>query len=381
MREERLIYMDNAATTPLDERVLSAMMPYFKEEFGNASAIYDLGQRARKAVQESREKIAALIGASPAEIYFTGSGTESDNWALLSAADRGDAGYRGSHIVTSRIEHHAVLRTCAWLEQRGAKITYLDVDSYGRVRPEDVAAAIRPETVLVSIMTANNEIGTLEPVAEIGEICRENGVLFHTDAVQAFGHIPVDVEAMHIDYLSASAHKINGPKGTGILYMRKGKSLRPLLHGGAQEHDRRAGTENVPGIVGFGTAAEIAAETMEVRACAMRPVREYLIKELTGRIGGCSLNGHPEERLPNNVSVCIPGVDGEQLVNRLSRAGIAAGSGAACSSGSLEPSHVLKAIGRTHAESFSGLRLSISHATTMEEAEQAAETIVKLCKI
>ena len=379
MREERLIYMDNAATTPLDERVLSAMMPYFKEEFGNASAIYDLGQRARKAVQESREKIAALIGASPAEIYFTGSGTESDNWALLSAADRGDAGYRGSHIVTSRIEHHAVLRTCAWLEQRGAKITYLDVDSYGRVRPDEVAAAIRPETVLVSIMMANNEIGTLEPVAEIGEICREKGVPFHTDAVQAFGHIPMDVEAMHIDYLSASAHKINGPKGTGILYMRKGKSLHPLLHGGAQEHDRRAGTENVPGIVGFGAAAEIAAETMEERACAMRPVRDYLITELTGRIRGCSLNGHPEERLPNNVNVCIPGADGEQLVNRLSRAGIAAGSGAACSSGSLEPSHVLKAIGRTHAESFSGLRLSISHDTTMEEAARTVETIVTLC--
>ena len=375
-----MIYMDNAATTPLDENVLAAMMPYFREEYGNASAIYDLGQKARKAVDESREKISSLLGASCSEIYFTGSGTESDNWVLLRAADRQGAGYQGSHIVTSRIEHHAVLKTCAYLESKGARITYLDVDPYGRVRPEDVEASICPETVLVSIMMANNEIGTLEPVAEIGNICHNKGVLFHTDAVQAFGHIPVDVEAMQIDYLSASAHKVNGPKGTGILYMRKGKSLSPLIRGGEQEHGRRAGTENVPGIVGFGAAAQIAAQTMEERRRVMLPVRDYLISVLTGNIKGCTLNGHPKERLANNVSVSIPGVDGEQLVYQLGRAGIAAGSGAACSSGSMQPSHVLKAIGRSHAESFSGLRLSISHETTMEEAKYTAQTIIKLCE-
>ena len=368
------VYMDHAATTPLAPAVLEVMLPYFGEKFGNASTVYRRGQRARMAVEDSRRRIAATINARPEEICFTGGGSESDNMALRG----GLALSRKRHIIVSAIEHHAVLHTCEALAAEGAEITYLPVDERGFVDPAAVAAALRPETAIVSVMSANNEIGTLEPIAEIGSICREAGVLFHTDAVQAFGQIPLDVQALQVDLLSASAHKLNGPQGVGLLYIRRGLQLPPLIHGGAQERGRRAGTENLAGIVGFARAAELAQESMEERSAREREIRDHMIRRLTTEIPACRLNGDPEKRLPNNVHVLLPCVEGESLLLLLDQKGIAAASGSACASGSLEPSHVLRAIGISHEDAFSGLRLSIGAETTLEDADYVVDSLKEI---
>ena len=377
------IYMDHAATTPLAPAVLEAMLPYFGEKFGNASTVYRRGQRARMAIEDSRRRIAAVLHARPEEICFTSGGSESDNMALrgglAAARKRAAAGeVEKKHIIVSAIEHHAVLHTCEALAAEGVEITYLPVDERGLVDPAAVAAALRPETALVSVMSANNEIGTLEPIAEIGSICREAGVLFHTDAVQAFGQIPLDVQALQVDLLSASAHKLNGPQGVGLLYIRRGLQLPPLLHGGAQERGRRAGTENLAGIVGFARAAELAVETMAERTTRERELRDHMIRRLTTEIPACRLNGDPVKRLPNNVHVLLPCVEGESLLLLLDQRGIAAASGSACASGSLEPSHVLRAIGLSHEDAFSGLRLSLGAETTMEDADFVVDNLKEI---
>ncbi len=377
------IYMDHAATTPLAPAVLEAMLPYFGEKFGNASTVYRRGQRARMAIEDSRRRLAAVLNARPEEICFTSGGSESDNTALrcgLAAARKraSAAGTEKNHIIVSSIEHHAVLHTCAALAEEGVEITYLPVDESGFVRPADAAAAIRPETALVSVMTANNEIGTLEPIAALGDICRRAGVLFHTDAVQAFGQIPLDVQKLQVDLLSASAHKLNGPQGVGLLYIRRGLQLPPLIYGGAQERGRRAGTENLAGIVGFARAAELAAVTMEARTARERELRDHMIRRLTAEIPDCRLNGDPAQRLPNNVHVLLPCVEGESLLMLLDQRGIAAASGSACASGSLEPSHVLRAVGLSHEDAFSGLRLSIGAETTLEDADYVVDALKEI---
>ncbi len=373
------IYMDHAATTPLAPAVLEAMLPYFGEKFGNASTVYRRGQRARMAIEDSRRRIAAVLHARPEEICFTSGGSESDNMALrggLAAARKRAA--EKNHIIVSAIEHHAVLHTCEALAAEGVEITYLPVDEKGLVDPAAVAAALRPETALVSVMSANNEIGTLEPIAEIGSICREAGVLFHTDAVQAFGQIPLDVQALQVDLLSASAHKLNGPQGVGLLYIRRGLQLPPLIHGGAQERGKRAGTENLVGIVGFARAAELAMETMVERTARESEIRDHMIRRLTAEIPACRLNGDPVKRLPNNVHVLLPCVEGESLLLLLDQRGIAAASGSACASGSLEPSHVLRAIGLSHEDAFSGLRFSLGAETTMEDADFVVDNLKEI---
>ncbi len=377
------IYMDHAATTPLAPEVLEAMLPYFGEKFGNASTVYRRGQRARMALEDSRRRLAAVLHARPEEICFTSGGSESDNMALrcgLAAARKkaAAAGIEKKHILVSAIEHHAVLHTCEALAAEGVDVTYLPVDARGLVDPAAVTARIRPETALVSVMCANNEIGTLEPIAEIGNICREAGVLFHSDAVQAFGQIPLDVQDLQVDLLSASAHKLNGPQGVGLLYIRRGLQLPSLIHGGAQERGRRAGTENLAGIVGFARAAELAMETMAERTAREREIRDYMIRRLTTEIPECRLNGDPEKRLPNNVHVLLPCVEGESLLLLLDQKGIAAASGSACASGSLEPSHVLRAIGIGHEDAFSGLRLSIGAETIMEDADYVVDNLKEI---
>ncbi len=377
------IYMDHAATTPLAPEVLEAMLPYFGEKFGNASTVYRRGQRARMALEDSRRRLAAVLHARPEEICFTSGGSESDNMALrcgLAAARKkaAAAGIEKKHILVSAIEHHAVLHTCEALAAEGVEVTYLPVDEKGLVDPAAVAARIRPETALVSVMCANNEIGTLEPIAEIGNLCRAAGVLFHSDAVQAFGQIPLDVEALQVDLLSASAHKLNGPQGVGLLYIRRGLQLPSLIHGGAQERGRRAGTENLAGIVGFARAAELAMETMAERTAREREIRDHMIRRLTTEIPECRLNGDPEKRLPNNVHVLLPCVEGESLLLLLDQKGIAAASGSACASGSLEPSHVLRAIGIGHEDAFSGLRLSIGAETIMEDADYVVDNLKEI---
>ncbi len=377
------IYMDHAATTPLAPAVLEAMLPYFGEKFGNASTVYRRGQRARMAIEDSRRRLAAVLHARPEEICFTSGGSESDNMALrcgLAAARKkaAAAGCEKNHIIVSAIEHHAVLHTCEALSAEGVEVTYLPVDERGLVDPVKLAALIRPETALVSVMCANNEIGTLEPIAEIGNLCREAGVLFHTDAVQAFGQIPLDVQDLQVDLLSASAHKLNGPQGVGLLYIRRGLQLPSLIHGGAQERGRRAGTENLAGIVGFARAAELAMETMAERTAREREIRGHLIRRLTTEIPACRLNGDPEKRLPNNVHVLLPCVEGESLLLLLDQKGIAAASGSACASGSLEPSHVLRAIGLSHEDAFSGLRLSIGAETTLEDADYVVDNLKEI---
>jgi len=371
-----MIYMDNAATTRMAPEVAEAMLPYFTEHYGNPSTIYREGNYAKRAVNRARGEIAELIGAQPEEIYFTSGGSESDNWALKAAAEA--YAERGRHLITTKIEHHAVLRTCEWLEQQGFEVTYLDVDADGLVEPAAVEAAIRPDTILVSVMTANNEIGTIQPIAEIGRIAHAHGVLFHTDAVQAFGQVPLRVEELNLDLLSASAHKLNGPKGIGCLYIRTGTKIRQLIHGGSQERSRRAGTENVPGIVGFGRAAALAGERMEAKAAAETELRDYLIRRLTEEIPDCRLNGHPTKRLPGNVNVSFPGIEGESLLIRLDMEGICASGGSACASGSLDPSHVLLAIGCTEAEARGSLRLTLSDENTIDEADFVAETVKRL---
>lgn len=368
--------MDNAAATRVREEVLQEMLPYFRDNYANPSAIYGFAGEAKKAVGKAREQAAALIGAKPNEIYFTAGGSESDNWAIRAVAE--GLADKGRHIITSKIEHHAVLHTCEYLENKGYEVTYLDVDAEGKVAPEALRRAIRPDTILISIMAANNEIGTIEPLAKLGEIAREKGILFHTDAVQAYGHIPLNVEEMHIDLLSASGHKLNGPKGAGILYCRENVRLRPLIHGGAQERGRRAGTLNVPGIVGFGKAAELAGETMQERAAHEAGLRDYLIDRVLAEIPYTRLNGHRQDRLSNNASFCFRFIEGESLLILLDQKGICGSSGSACTSGALDPSHVLLAIGLPHEIAHGSLRLTLSEETTEEELSYVVESLKEI---
>lgn len=373
---KKIIYLDNAATTQVDPKVLEAMLPFFTEYYGNPSAVYSFAETAKKAVEDAREKLAELIHAKKDEIYFTGGGSESDNWALKATAEA--YGNKGKHIITSKIEHHAILHTCEWLEKHGFEVTYLDVDEKGLVSPEELEKAIRPDTILISIMAANNEIGTIEPLAEIGEIAHKHGILFHTDAVQAFGHIPLDVDAMHIDMLSASGHKINGPKGIGLLYIRKGVKIRSFIHGGAQERQRRAGTHNVPGIVGFGKAAELALANMDERIKYETELRDYLIKRVSSEIPYTKVNGDLEKRLPNNANFCFRFIEGESMLILLDQNGICGSSGSACTSGSLDPSHVLLAIGLPHEIAHGSLRLSLSEKTTREDIDFTINELKKI---
>lgn len=368
-----MIYLDNAATTKTAPEVVEAMLPYFSEQFGNPSAIYSLGSAAKKAVNRAKRTIAAAIGAKQEEIYFTAGGTEADNWALKAAAEAYAS--RGKHIITTKIEHHAVLHTCEYLEQRGYEITYLDVDSEGLVNPEALRAAIRPDTILISVMFANNEIGTIEPIGEIGAIAKEHGILFHTDAVQVFGQIPIDVDGLHIDMLSASGHKMNGPKGIGFLYIRSGLKLRSFIHGGAQERNRRAGTENVPGIVGLEAAAVRALGMMEGKSAKESELRNYLIERIEKEIPYCRLNGHRTKRLPGNVNFSFLYVEGESILIMLDMKGICASSGSACTSGALDPSHVLLALGLKHEEAHGSLRLTLSEENTKEELDYVVEAL------
>ena len=370
------IYLDNAATTKTSQKVVDAMLPYFTENYGNASSIYEVGQRSKEAITTAREDIAKVLGAKTEEIYFTAGGSEEDNWALKAAFEAYSK--KGNHIITTKIEHHAILHTCEYLEKKGAEITYLDVDENGLVNLDELQKAIRPETILISIMFANNEIGTIEPVKEIGMIAKEHGVLFHTDAVQAFGQVPIDVDEMNIDMLSSSAHKINGPKGIGFLYIRKGVKIRSFVHGGAQERKRRAGTENVPGIVGYGVAAKRAAETMEVRTAKERELRDYFIDRVLKEIPYVKLNGDPVKRLPNNINLSFRFVEGESLLIMLDMKGIAASSGSACTSGSLDPSHVLLAIGLPHEIAHGSLRLTLGEDTTKEDLDYTLEQLKEI---
>ena len=370
------IYLDNAATTKTSKEVVDAMLPYFTEDYGNPSSIYEIGQRSKEAITKAREQIAQVIGAKTEEIYFTAGGSESDNWALKAAFEAYSG--KGNHIITTKIEHHAILHTCEYLEKQGARITYLDVDENGLVDLEELQKAICPETILISVMFANNEIGTIEPVKEIGMIAKEHGVLFHTDAVQAFGQVPIDVNEMNIDMLSSSAHKINGPKGIGFLYIRKGVKIRSFVHGGAQERKRRAGTENVPGIVGYGVAAKRAAESMEERTKKERELRDYLIERVLKEVPYVKLNGDPVKRLPNNMNFSFRFIEGESLLIMLDMKGIAGSSGSACTSGSLDPSHVLLAIGLPHEIAHGSLRLTLGADITKEDLDYTLEQIKEI---
>lgn len=372
----KLIYLDNAATTAVYPEVFEAMKPYFTELYGNPSSIYGFASKSKKAVEDARETIAGVIGAQANEIYFTGGGSESDNWAIKAAAEaRKD---KGKHIITSKIEHHAVLHTCEYLEKQGYEVTYVDVDEYGVIKLDELRAAVRPDTILITVMFANNEIGTIEPIREIGEIANEHGILFHTDAVQAFGHVPINVDDLHIDMLSASAHKINGPKGIGMMYLRNSVKIGPFIHGGAQERNRRAGTHNVPGIVGFGKAAQIAADTMEKRAACETALRDRLIDGILEKVPHARLNGHRTERLPNNVNISFEFIEGESMLILLDQQGVCASSGSACTSGSLDPSHVLLAIGLPHEKAHGSLRLTLSEANTEQEIDFVTEQIEKI---
>ena len=368
-----MIYLDNAATTKTAPEVVEAMLPYFTENFGNASSIYSLGSTSKKAVNEARRIIASCIEAKQEEIYFTAGGSEADNWALKQVA----AAYqeKGKHIITSKIEHHAILHTCEYLNKEGYEITYLNVDENGLISLEELENAIRPDTILISIMFANNEIGTIEPIAEIGAIAKKYNILFHTDAVQAFGQIPISVEEMNIDLLSASAHKLNGPKGIGCLYIRSGLKLRSLIHGGGQERSRRAGTENVPGIVGFGKAVERALKLMDEKTKIEIELRNYLIDKIEAQIPYCKLNGDRVNRLPDNVNFSFEFIEGESLLIMLDMKGICASSGSACTSGSLDPSHVLLAIGLPHEKAHGSLRLTLSEENTKEEIDFVVDAI------
>ncbi|MDO4490130.1 MAG: cysteine desulfurase NifS [Lachnospiraceae bacterium] len=372
-----MIYLDNAATTKTAPQVVEAMLPYFSELYGNPSSIYTIAGESKKAVTKAREQIAQVLGARTEDIYFTAGGSEADNWALKATYEAYSA--KGNHIITTKIEHHAILHTCEYLEQkRGAKITYLDVDENGLVDPEELEKAITPETILISIMFANNEIGTIEPIKEIGAIAKKHGILFHTDAVQAFGQVPINVDEMNIDMLSSSGHKINGPKGIGFLYIRKGVKIRSFVHGGAQERKRRAGTENVPGIVGYGAAAQLAADTLAERTAKEIELRDYMISRIRAEIPNCKLNGHPEKRLPNNVNFSFEFIEGESLLILLDMAGICASSGSACTSGSLDPSHVLLAIGLPHEIAHGSLRLTLSAETTKEDIDFTVDKIKEI---
>lgn len=367
------IYLDNAATTRMKEEVLQEMLPYLRESYANPSAIYSFAGEAKRAVRLARERAAALIGAKPTEIFFTGGGTESDNWAIRSVAETYEE--KGKHIVVSAIEHHAVLYTCKYLEKQGYAVTYLPVDAEGKVRPETLEKAMRSDTVLVSVMAANNEIGTIQPLTELSRIAHEQGALFHTDAVQAYGHIPLSVEESGIDLLSASGHKLGGPKGVGILYCRENLRLLPLLHGGAQERGRRAGTLNVPGIVGFGKAAALAGETLPERMEQECTLRNHLIDRVLATVPQTRLNGHRQERLPGNAHFCFRDIEGESLLILLDQRGICASGGSACTSGASDPSHVLLAIGQSREEARGALRLTLSEENTVEELDRTVEAV------
>ncbi len=368
---KNIIYLDNAATTKTRKEVVDAMLPFFTENYGNASSVYELGAESKKAVNDSKEMIAKAITADANEIYFTAGGSEADNWAIKGIAEAYKE--KGRHIITSKIEHHAVLHTCEYLEKNGYEVTYLDVDEFGFIRPDQLKRAIRKDTILITIMFANNEIGTIQPIKEIGEIAKENHILFHTDAVQAFGQIPISVADYHIDMLSASAHKLNGPKGIGFLYIKNGIKIRSFIHGGAQERGRRAGTENVPGIVGFGKAVEIALDNMEERTAGEIALRDHLIKRMLKEIPYTRLNGDAKKRLPNNTNFCFQFIEGESLLIMLDMEGICGSSGSACTSGSLDPSHVLLAIGLPHEIAHGSLRLTLSEENTKEEMDLVVE--------
>lgn len=373
---KQFIYLDNAATTKVRSEVVEAMLPYYTEYYGNPSSVYEFSGEPKRAIAESRETIARALGADASEIYFTNGGTESDNWAMIATAEAYQN--KGRHIITTKIEHHAVMHTGKYLEQRGFEVTYLDVDEFGVVKLDELRKAIRPTTILISVMFANNEIGTLEPIKEIGAIAREHGILFHTDAVQAFGQVPIHVDECQIDMLSSSAHKLNGPKGVGFLYIRKGIKTRSFIHGGAQERKRRGGTENTPGIVGFGKAVEIAMATMEERNKKEIALREHLIARVMKEVPYTRLNGHPTNRLANNVSFAFQFVEGESLLIMLDMDGICGSSGSACTSGSLEPSHVLLAIGLPHEIAHGSLRLTLSEDITMEQIDYTVESIKRI---
>ena len=375
---EKRIYLDNAATTQTAPEVVEAMLPYFTENYGNPSSVYGFASANKEVLDQQRDTIAGILGAKSNEIYFTAGGTESDNWALKAAAEAYQG--KGNHIITTKIEHHAILHSAEFLEKHGFEVTYVDVGEDGVVKIEELEKAIRPETILISVMFANNEIGTLQPIKAIGQIAHDRGILFHTDAVQAFGHVPIHVDECHIDMLSASGHKLNGPKGVGFLYIRKGLKLRSFIHGGSQERKRRAGTENVPGIVGLGTAARLAAETMEERISKETKLRDHLIRRVLEEIPYCRLNGNRTERLPNNANFSFQFIEGESLLIMLDGKGICASSGSACTSGSLDPSHVLLAIGLPHEIAHGSLRLTLSEQTTMEELDYVVDSLKEIVK-
>lgn len=371
--DKKLIYLDNAATTAILPEVLDKMMPYLTEYYGNPSSVYGLAGVSKEAIDKSRKTIADFIGAKENEIYFTAGGSESDNWAIKSAARAKKA--KGKHIITTKIEHHAVLHTCEFLEKNGYEVSYIDVDEDGMVKLDELKKAIRPDTILISVMFANNEIGTIQPIKEIGQIAKENGILFHTDAVQAFGHLRINVDELNIDMLSASGHKFHGPKGTGIMYIRNSVKLEPLIHGGAQERKRRAGTHNVPGIVGMGAAIELADKNLEANAEKEIAIRDHLIERVMKEIPHVKLNGHKTNRLPNNANFSFSFIEGESMLMMLDAKGICCSSGSACTSGSLDPSHVLLAIGLPHEIAHGSLRVSMSEETTMEDIDYLVDNL------
>ena len=372
----KLIYLDNAATTQTSPKVVEAMLPYFTEFYGNPSSVYTFSAGNKDAINNARKTIGDAINTKPENIYFTAGGSEADNWAIKATADL--LKNKGRHIITSKIEHHAVLHTCQYLENQGFEVTYLNVDENGLIDLKELEDAIREDTILISIMFANNEIGTIEPVKEIGRIAHEHGILFHTDAVQAFCQVPIDVEDMNIDMLSTSAHKLNGPKGIGFLYIRKGVKIKSFVHGGGQERKRRAGTENVPGIVGFGKAVELAMASLKERTDKEKELRDYFIKEIEEKIPYSILNGDRYLRLPNNVNFSFEFIEGESLLLMLDMKNICASSGSACTSGSLDPSHVLLAIGLPHEIAHGSLRLTLSEETTKEDADIVIAELVKI---
>jgi cysteine desulfurase len=370
---DNVIYLDHAATTPIDPEVLEAMTPYLKEKFGSASTLYSLGREARDAVEQARASVAQLIGARPEEIYFTSGGTESDNWAVFGVAAA--KANKGKHIITSKIEHHAILEPCHWLEKHGYSVTYLPVDSNGFVDPDELRRSITDETILITIMHANNEIGTIEPVEEIGKIAREKGIHFHTDTVQTVGHIPVDVNAINCDSLAISAHKLYGPKGIGAMYIRKGSRIERYMQGGGQENNRRAGTHNVAGIVGLGKAAELARQRMANEAERLVRLRDMLIKGIESTIENAKLNGDRKKRLPNNVNFSFEAVEGESMILLMDMNGICVSSGSACTSGSLDPSHVLIAIGLRHEQAHGSLRMTLGKDNTEADVKRVLEVL------
>jgi len=373
---DKLIYMDNAATTKTRKEVVDAMIPYFTENYGNPSSVYEFSGKSKKAVNEAREIIAKSLNANSRDIYFTAGGSESDNWALKATAEAYES--KGKHIITSKIEHHAILHTCEYLEKKGYEVTYVDVDENGKIKLDELEKAIRPDTILISVMFANNEIGTIQPIKEIGQIAKKHDVLFHTDAVQAYAHIDIDVEELGIDMLSASGHKLNGPKGIGFLYIRKGLKLRSFIHGGAQERKRRAGTENVTGIVGLGKAVEIAFNNLEERTKKEIQLRDRLIEKVLEKVPYTRLNGDRNDRLPNNVNFSFRFIEGESMLIMLDMKKICASSGSACTSGSLDPSHVLLAIGLPHEIAHGSLRLTLSEENTEEEVDFVVDSIVEI---